>query len=134
MTLRIVRLGSSRAPGEGPRLGTVRRPPRGVPREEFSSRDFYDVWLPQLSPSADLVAGAQKATTAADWSRFVKSFRREMAEPDCQRLLDLLALLSRTSNFSLGCYCEEESKCHRSVLRQLLQERGADLQPPARPG
>lgn len=130
MTLRIVRLGTPRHAGEGPRLGTVRRPPRGVPKHEFASRDFYDVWLPALSPSVALVAEAQQAASDGDeraWARFVKRFRTEMKEPDASHLLDLLALLSRSADFSLGCYCEDERRCHRSVLRALLEERGAAL-------
>jgi uncharacterized protein YeaO (DUF488 family) len=125
MAIRIVQLGTPRAAGEGPRLGTVRRPPRGVPKAEFASRDFYDVWLPALSPSAELVAQAQQAGDEREWARFVKRFRAEMKEPDPAHLLDLLAVLSRGAQFSLGCYCVDETRCHRSVLRALLEERGA---------
>ena len=130
MPLRIVQLGTPRHRGEGLRLGTVRRPPRGVPKAEFASRDFYDVWLPNLSPSAELVKQALQAAAdgdAREWKAFVTRFRREMAEPDAAHLLDLLAALSHTTSFSLGCYCDDESRCHRSVLRALLQERDADI-------
>jgi len=127
MPIRIVRLGTPRASGEGLRLGTVRRPPRGVPKDEFATRDFYDVWLPQLSPSAELVKAAQGAADARAWGQFMKRFRAEMAEPDTSRLLDLLAALSRQTNLALGCYCEDESRCHRSVLRELLVEKGAEV-------
>lgn len=127
MPIRIVRLGTPRASGEGLRLGTVRRPPRGVPKQEFAARDFYDVWLPQLSPSAALVKSAQEATDASAWGQFMKRFRAEMAEPDANRLLDLLAALSHQTNYALGCYCEDESHCHRSVLRALLAEKGAEV-------
>ena len=109
------------------RIGTVRRPPRGVPKSEFAARNFYDVWRPQLSPSAELVTLALGAKTERDWSGFVKAFRREMSEPDAARLLELLAAMSMSSAFSVGCYCEDEARCHRSVLRALLQERGAKL-------
>jgi uncharacterized protein YeaO (DUF488 family) len=125
MSIRIVQLGSARTAGEGLRVGTVRRPPRGVPKSEFASRDFYDVWYPNLSPSVDLMARAQAARTPQQWSKFVREFRAEMNKPDNARSLDLLAALSATSDFALGCYCEDESHCHRSVLRQLLEERGA---------
>lgn len=127
MTISIVQLGSARAPDEGLRIGTVRRPPRGVPKAEFASRDFYDVWLPLLSPSAELVAEAQSAADAAAWRGFVRKFRTEMARPDAARTLDLLAAMSHRSNLSVGCYCQDESRCHRSVLRELLAERGASL-------
>jgi uncharacterized protein YeaO (DUF488 family) len=127
MAIRIVQLGSKRQKGEGLRIGSVRRPPRGVPKTEFAKRDYYDVWLPQLSPSAKLVSAALSASTERAWSAFVKSYRREMTEPETARLLDLLAALSHTTAFSLGCYCEDEQRCHRSVLRQLLRERGARL-------
>ncbi|MGO4306113.1 DUF488 domain-containing protein [Cupriavidus sp. RAF12] len=127
MTIRIVRLGSPRNKDEGLRMGTVRRPPRGVPKAEFASRDFYDVWYPALSPSTELVAQAQAATDEKAWRAFEKRFRTEMAESEASRTLDLLAALSHQTNFSLGCYCEDESHCHRSILRALLAERGADL-------
>jgi uncharacterized protein YeaO (DUF488 family) len=125
MTIRIVRLGAPRAADEGLRIGTVRRPPRGVPKSEFASRDFYDVWYPVLSPSPELVAQALQATDDKQWRAFVQHFRKEMAAPDPSRTLDLLAALSHQTNFSVGCYCENEAHCHRSVLRELLAERGA---------
>jgi len=125
----VVRLGSPRGRGEGLRLGTVRRPPRGVPRSEFAKRDFYDVWLPLLSPSADLVAAAQRAANDKAWRAFARKFRAEMNRPDAARLLDLLAALSHQTNFAIGCYCEDEARCHRSVLKTLFAERGAALVP-----
>ena len=127
MALRIVRLGSPRAPDEGLRLGAVRRPPRGVPKTEFASRDFYDLWLPLLAPSADLVKQAQQARDEREWATFVRRFRAELNTPEAKQLLDLLAALSRRTNLSIGCYCEDESRCHRSVLRALFDERGAEL-------
>ncbi len=127
MAIRVVRLGSERAKDEGLRIGTVRRPPRGVPKDEFATRDFYDVWLPQLSPSTELVKLALAAKSEREWNGFAKAFRREMSEPDAARLLELLTAMSATSAFSVGCYCENEARCHRSVLRALLQERGAKL-------
>jgi len=130
LVIRIVRLGSPRSAGEGLRLGTVRRPPRGVPRTEFASRDYYDVWYPMLSPTAELVTEALAAQHARDdkaWRAFARKFRAEMALPDPSRTLDLLAALSRQTDFSLGCYCEDEHYCHRSILRALLEERGAKV-------
>ncbi|MEL0027039.1 MAG: DUF488 family protein [Perlucidibaca sp.] len=127
MTIRIVRLGTARLPGEGLRVGTVRRPPRGVPKSEFASGDWYDVWYPELSPSADLVKFAQAAGSEDDWRMFVKRFRAEMAEPAPARTLALLAALSHQTDFAMGCYCEQEAHCHRSVLRALLQELGASV-------
>lgn len=130
MAVRIVRLGAPRVPGEGLRLGTVRRPPRGVPKAEFASRDFYDVWLPNLAPSAELVASALAAAGAKDeksWKRFVSQYRKEMGSPDALHLLEMLAAMSRQSSFSVGCYCEDEAWCHRSVLRALLEEHGAEM-------
>lgn len=127
MTIRIVRLGEPRSEDEGLRMGTVRRPPRGVPKAEFASRDFYDVWYPVLSPSAELVAQAQAAKDDKEWRAFERQFRTEMAQPDASRTLDLLAAFSHQTNFSLGCYCEDESHCHRSILRALLAERGASI-------
>ncbi|HEV7667917.1 MAG TPA: DUF488 family protein [Thermoanaerobaculia bacterium] len=127
MTVRIVRLGTPRAKGEGLRIGTVRRPPRGVPKTEFASGDWYDVWLPNLSPSAELVKRALAAETDKEWTAFARTYRSEMAEPERSRLLDLLAALSHQTDFSVGCYCEDESRCHRSLLRELLAERGAKL-------
>jgi uncharacterized protein YeaO (DUF488 family) len=128
MAIRIVQLGSKRAEGEGLRIGTVRRPPRGVPKAEFGTRDYYDVWLPNLAPSAPLVTLAKEAQqpgSQAEWNKFARSYRAEMNDSDASKVLDLLAALSHTTNFSVGCYCEDESRCHRSILRQLLSERGA---------
>jgi uncharacterized protein YeaO (DUF488 family) len=127
LAIRIVQLGSPRAPGEGLRLGTGRRPPRGVPREEFGSRDFYDVWLPELAPSEALVKAALHARNEQAWRRFVRRYRSEMKRPQAQRLFDLLAALSRVTDLAVGCYCSDESRCHRSVLRQILAQHGADL-------
>lgn len=125
MGIRIVRLGTPRVPDEGLRLGTVRRPPRGVPKEDFARLDFYDTWLPNLAPSVELMAQGQAAENEKEWTAFRRKFHTEMKQPDASRLLDLLAALSQQTSFSLGCYCEEESHCHRSVLRELLTERGA---------
>jgi uncharacterized protein YeaO (DUF488 family) len=127
MTVRIVQLGTRREPGEGLRLGTVRRPPRGVPKADFARRDFYDVWLPNLSPSAELVAEGLSAEDEKQWKQFTRKFRAEMAQPDASRVLDLLAAMSHQSNFSVGCYCDDEARCHRRVLRELLAQRGADI-------
>jgi len=127
MAIRIVRLGTPRLPGEGTRIGTVRRLPRGVRKERYAAENWFDVWYPELSPSADLVKRALDAETAAQWSGFVKSFRAEMNAPAPSRTLDLLAALSHGADFSVGCYCESEERCHRSVLRALLAERGARL-------
>jgi len=125
MAVHVVRLGTPRARGEGLRIGTVRRPPRGVPKSEFSSGDWYDVWLPNLAPSAELMKLGRAAESEKEWAAFVKKYRSEMADSEKSRLLDLLAALSSTASFSVGCYCEDESRCHRSVLRDLLAERGA---------
>jgi uncharacterized protein YeaO (DUF488 family) len=127
MAIRIVRLGSSRALDEGPRIGTVRRPPRGVPKSEFARQDWYDVWYPNLAPSAETMKLGQSADDDAGWAAFVRRFRSEMAEADASRSLDLLATLSHGANFSLGCYCADEARCHRSLLRGLLVERGAAI-------
>ncbi|HEX9080788.1 MAG TPA: DUF488 family protein [Holophagaceae bacterium] len=127
MAIRVVRLGSPRAEGEGLRLGTVRRPPRGVPKAEFASRNFYDVWMPELAPSEALVKEAQAAETEAQWKAFLRKYRSEMAQPERARLLEFLAALSRQTEVSVGCYCEDETHCHRSILRALLAERGAEL-------
>jgi uncharacterized protein YeaO (DUF488 family) len=127
MPIRVVRLGTPRAPGEGLRLGTVRRPPRGVPKGEHASRDFYDVWLPDLAPSEALVKQAQQASDERGWRDFARRYRAEMKRPQASRLLALLAALSHQTNFSVGCYCAEESRCHRSLLKGLLQEHGAKL-------
>jgi len=129
MAIRIVRLGTERAPDEGPRIGTVRRPPRGVPKTEFASGDWYDVWYPNLAPSVEAMKLGQAATDERGWRLFEKRYRAEMAGPDAARSLDLLATLSHGANFSLGCYCEHEASCHRGILRALLAGRGAALQP-----
>jgi uncharacterized protein YeaO (DUF488 family) len=129
VAIRVVRLGTRRGVGEGPRLGTVRRPPRGVPKARFAKDDWYDLWLPDLAPSDALVKQALRADSEADWRVFAKKYRKEMAAPDKARLLELLAVLSQSSGFSVGCYCEDEARCHRSVLRALLRERGAKLVP-----
>ena len=127
MTVRVVRLGTSRVPGEGLRIGTVRRPPRGVSKSEFSSQDWYDVWFPNLAPSVETMKLGQSAETDAQWAAFSRKYRTEMTAPSASRDLDLLAALSHHANFSVGCYCADESRCHRSVLRQLLVERGAEV-------
>jgi uncharacterized protein YeaO (DUF488 family) len=127
MSVRIVRLGSPRSAGEGLRIGTVRRPPRGVPRKDFARRDFYDVWLPALSPTGALVKEALAASDEAAWRRFARAFRAQMREPDASRTLDLLAALSHSADFSVGCYCESEAHCHRGILRELLVARGAKV-------
>ena len=127
MTIRIVRLGTARAPGEGLRIGTVRRPPRGVPKAKFASDNWYDVWLPNLAPSKATVKLGQRAATDREWAVFMRRYRTEMAAADASRVLDLLAALSHTADFSVGCYCEDESRCHRSVLRALLVARGAEV-------
>lgn len=129
MVVRVVRLGTPRTKSEGLRIGTVRRPPRGVPKSEFASGNWYDVWFPNLSPSAETVKFAQSAETPARWAAFVRKYRAEMAAQDNSRTLDLLAALSHTTDFSVGCYCEDEARCHRSVLRDLLSERGAKFGP-----
>lgn len=127
MAIRVVRLGSPRADDEGLRVGTVRRPPRGVPKAEHASRDFYDVWLPELAPSDALVKQGLQAKDDRAWSAFVRRYRAEMKRPEAARLLALLAALSQQTNLSVGCYCEEEARCHRSVLKALLEEHGATL-------
>jgi uncharacterized protein YeaO (DUF488 family) len=127
MAVRIVQLGSSRASNEGLRIGTVRRPPRGVPKNEFASRNYYDVWLPNLAPSEQLLKAGRSAKNETDWRSFIKRYRSEMSRAENSRVLDLLAALSHQANFSVGCYCNDEQYCHRSVLRQLLAERGASL-------
>ena len=128
MAVRIVRLGTARTEGEGTRIGTVRRPPRGVPKSQFASQNWYDVWFPNLAPSAETMKLGQEAGTPAQWTAFVKKYRAEMATPENSRTLNLLAVLSHQSNFSVGCYCENEAHCHRSVLRALLAERGAKIE------
>jgi uncharacterized protein YeaO (DUF488 family) len=125
MVVRVIRLGTPRAADEGLRIGTVRRPPRGVPKSEFAQRDWYDVWFPNLAPSVETMKQAQAATTPAQWTAFTRRYRAEMAAPDNAHAIELLAALSRQTHFSVGCYCENEAHCHRSVLRALLAERGA---------
>lgn len=127
MTLRIVRLGTPRAPDEGTRIGTVRRPPRGVPKAQFASGDWYDVWFPVLAPSVETMKLGQTATTDKDWAAFVRAYRAEMATPAAEHSLNLLAALSHSNQLSVGCYCENEARCHRSVLRELFAARGARL-------
>lgn len=125
MAIRVVRLGTPRASGEGTRIGTVRRPPRGVPKSEFAKRDWYDVWFPNLAPSPETMKLGQQAKTDAQWAAFVKKYRSEMASPEAAHAIELLAVLSHGADFSVGCYCEDEARCHRSVLRELLRDNGA---------
>jgi uncharacterized protein YeaO (DUF488 family) len=125
MVVRVVRLGTPRAKNEGLRIGTVRRPPRGVPKSAFAAQDWYDVWYPNLAPSVETMKLGQAAQTPAQWAAFAKKYCAEIGAPDAARTLDLLAALSHQANFSVGCYCEDEARCHRSVLRELLAERGA---------
>ena len=127
MPIRIVELGSPRTRDEGTRIGTVRRPPRGVPKAEFAQRDYYDVWFPNLAPSVETMKLGQAAETDAEWKAFMKKYRAEMAEPEAQHALALLATLSVQTNFSVGCYCANEARCHRSVLRELLADKGAKI-------
>jgi uncharacterized protein YeaO (DUF488 family) len=128
MAIRVVRLGTPRIPGEGLRLGTVRRPPRGVRKEDYARLDYYDVWFPDLSPSAELVKLAlSEPSDPKRWATFVRRYRQEMKEPHVERVLSLLAAMSRQTDFSLGCYCEDESHCHRSILREILLEHGAEV-------
>jgi uncharacterized protein YeaO (DUF488 family) len=127
MAVRIVRLGSPRVTGEGTRIGTVRRPPRGVPKSQFASQNWYDVWFPNLAPSVATMKLGQAVTTAAQWAAFTRKYRAEMATPETTRTIELLAALSRHASFSVGCYCEDESRCHRSLLRALLLEKGATI-------
>jgi len=127
VAVRIVRLGSARVEGEGTRIGTVRRPPRGVPKAKFASQNWYDVWFPNLAPSVKTMKLGQEAKTPAQWAKFVKKYRAEMAIPENSHAIELLAALSHQSNFSVGCYCENEAHCHRSVLRELLATRGAKM-------
>ena len=130
MSIRVVRLGSPRVPGEGPRLGTVRRPPRGVRKTEYATGDFFDVWLPELSPSAELFSWARREPwTSGRWQQFTKRYRKEMEQPVTRHLIETLAALSTHANFSLGCYCEEEAHCHRSLLRKLLKDAKASITP-----
>lgn len=128
MAVRVVRLGSQRVEGEGTRIGTVCRPPRGIPKAKFASRNWYDVWFPNLAPSLETMKLGQQAKTPAQWAAFTKKYRAEMATPDNSHAIELLAALSHQSNFSVGCYCENEAHCHRSVLRELLVEKGAKLE------
>lgn len=127
MTIRIVRLGTDRNPGEGLRIGTVRRPPRGVPKSDYAARNFYDVWFPNLSPSEDLLKEGKNALTDRDWKTFARKYRAEMAAPENRRILEVLAALSHSADFSVGCYCADENRCHRSVLRDLLAQYGAKI-------
>jgi uncharacterized protein YeaO (DUF488 family) len=128
MSVRIVRLGSPRTSGEGTRIGTVRRPPRGVPKSQFATQNWYDVWFPNLAPSVDTMQQGQQAETAAQWAAFVKRYKAEMNEPAARHDLALLAALSQSAQFSVGCYCEHEDRCHRSVLKQLLIDNGARVE------
>jgi uncharacterized protein YeaO (DUF488 family) len=127
MSVRVVRLGSARLQGEGVRIGTVRRPPRGVPRDQFASRDWYDVWFPNLAPSVATMKLGQQAASDAEWAAFARRYRAEMGAPDARHALNLLAALSHATDFSVGCYCDAEARCHRSILRELLAESGAKL-------
>ena len=127
MAIRIVRLGMPRAKGEGLRIGTVRRPPRGVPKSDFASRDFYDVWFPNLAPSLETMKLGQASETPAEWTRFTRLYRKEMAEPEAAHAIALLAAMSQASDFSVGCYCEDASHCHRSILAELLAAQGAKI-------
>ena len=129
MSVRIVRLGSPRAAGEGLRIGTVRRPPRGVPKAQFAAQNWYDVWFPTLAPSVETMKLGQAASTPQQWQAFVRKYRSEMAEPANMHALALLAALSKHADFSVGCYCEDETRCHRSTLRALLVDNGADVAP-----
>jgi uncharacterized protein YeaO (DUF488 family) len=127
MPIHIVQLGSRRLPREGVRIGTVRRPPRGVVKENYAKDNWYDVWYPELSPTPQLMAQGKSSQSESEWGAFVRQFRKQMSEPAAGRTLDLLAALSQSANFSLGCYCEREDRCHRSILRALLKERGARI-------
>lgn len=127
MSIRVIRLGTGRVPGEGTRIGTVRRPPRGVRKDLIAARDFYDVWFPLLAPSVETMTAFRREMTDQAWRRFVRAYRREMARPEASHALDLLTTLSQATSFSVGCYCEDETRCHRSILRALLEERGAAL-------
>jgi uncharacterized protein YeaO (DUF488 family) len=127
MVVRVIRLGSPRLKGEGTRIGTVRRPPRGVPKSEFASQNWYDVWFPTLAPSLETMKLGLSAKTPAQWNQFVRKYRAEMAKPESSHAIELLAALSHQSDFSVGCYCEDESHCHRSVLRELLAGKGASI-------
>jgi uncharacterized protein YeaO (DUF488 family) len=128
MTIRIVRLGTQRAAGEGIRVGTVRRPPRGVLKADYAAKNWYDVWFPNLAPSLETMKMAQAATTASQWAAFKRKYRAEMATPENSHAIELFAALSHQTSFSVGCYCEDEAHCHRSILRALLVEKGADVE------
>jgi uncharacterized protein YeaO (DUF488 family) len=128
MSVRIVRLGTPRLPNEGTRIGTVRRPPRGVPKAEFSSQDWYDIWFPNLAPTVETMKLGLAASSPSDWTRFTRKYKAEMSAPAAKHDLALLAVLSHATNFSVGCYCEDEARCHRSILKQLLDENGAKLE------
>ena len=128
MTIRIVRLGTDRSRGEGLRVGTVRRPPRGVPKNEYASQNWYDVWLPNVAPTAELMKIGQAAESEKAWTTFARKYRAEMKNPEKSRILDLIAALSHHADISVGCYCENERRCHRSILREILAERGAKLE------
>ncbi len=127
MAIRIVRLGTDRFSGEGLRIGTVRRPPRGVLKSEYASQNWYDVWLPNVAPTSELMKLGRAAESEKDWAAFIRKYRAEMKDPEKSRILDLLAAMSHHTNFSVGCYCENEARCHRSILRELLAQRGADI-------
>ena len=127
MSVRIVQLGSPRLEGEGTRIGTVRRPPRGVPKSEFASQNYYDVWFPNLAPTVETLKAGQGAATSSQWAAFTRKYRAEMGRPEAKHDLELLAVLSHSADFSVGCYCEDEQRCHRSILRQLLIEHGAEV-------
>lgn len=128
MSVRVVRLGTPRIPGEGTRIGTVRRPPRGVPKAQFSAQNWYDVWFPNLAPSVETMKLGQEAASPAQWSAFTRKYKAEMATPEAKHDLELLAVLSHATDFSVGCYCEHENRCHRSILKQLLVENGAKIE------
>ena len=128
MAIRVVRLGSARSQNEGVRIGTVRRPPRGVPKTEFASQNWYDVWFPNLAPAVETMKLGQEASTPSQWDKFCRKYRTEMATPENSHSIELLAVLSHQTNFSIGCYCENELHCHRSVLRELLKEKGAKVE------
>lgn len=127
MSIRIVRLGTDRLPNEGIRIGTVRRPPRGVTKNAYASQNWYDVWFPNLAPSEALLKSAKTAKTDQEWKTFVRRYRTEMNSPENRRILDVLSALSHTVNFAVGCYCADETRCHRAVLRELLAEHGAKV-------
>jgi uncharacterized protein YeaO (DUF488 family) len=129
VAISIIRLGTPRGPDEGLRIGTVRRPPRGVPKDRYGKENWYDVWYPELSPTAQLMTQGKASSSDAEWNAFVRKFRKQMSEPAASRTLDLLSALSARTSFSIGCYCEREERCHRSVLRALLAERGASIRP-----